>query len=254
LKKADIGVAMGITGTDVSKEAADMILTDDNFATIVHSVEEGRTIYNNIRKVVAYLLSCNIGEILLILVSMLIGFTNPPLGAIQLLSINLITDAFPAFALGMEKKDPRVMDAKPRDPHESIVNKKMMVLVAAQSVFLGAACLASYAYGHYFVGNEVTATTMCFVTIVVEELLRAYSSRSNTRLIVKMNPFSNGFLNKSVLASLAFLALAVYVPFMQEIFNTHALPVNLLLISLGFALLAFIGDELAKLFTVHMHE
>lgn len=251
LKKADIGVAMGITGTDVSKEAADMILTDDNFATIVHSVEEGRTIYGNIRKVIAYLLSCNIGEILLIFVAMLIGLPTP-LGAVQLLSINLITDAFPAFALGMEAKDPLVMEAPPRDPNESIVNKKMMVLVAAQSIFLGVACLLSYIYGHFVVNDEQTARTMCFVTIVLEELLRAYSSRSDHILLIKMNPFSNSFLNKSVLASLAFLILCVYVPFLQGIFDTHSLDPVLLAISLGFAILALIGDEIAKMFVYKM--
>ncbi len=245
LKKADIGIAMGITGTDVSKEAADMILTDDNFATIVRSVEEGRTIYNNIKKVVGYLLSCNIGEILLIFIAMLAGMPVP-LGAIQLLSINLVTDAFPAFALGMEEKEEGVMNNPPRDPREPIVNKRLLSLVLAQSVFLALSCLGAYMYGHFIIGNEQTARTMCFVTIVLEELLRAYSARSETTTLLRMNVFNNSFLNKSVLASIAFLLLAVYVPFLQPVFDTHALELTLMFTCLGFAIFAVAGNEISK--------
>ena len=255
LKKADIGVAMGITGTDVSKEAADMILTDDNFATIVHAVEEGRTIYNNIRKVVSYLLSCNIGEILLIFVAMLVGMPLP-LGAIQLLSINLITDAFPAFALGMEPRESGIMDVPPRDPNESIVNRKMMASLVVQSIFLAAGCLASFMIGLYVIGAgmppelaDQTARTMCFVTIVVGELLRAYSSRSENISIFRMRIFANGFLNKSVLVSLVFLAVAVYVPFLHDVFDTSSLDIWQLLISLCFAFLPLLGGEISKIFT-----
>jgi len=123
LKKADIGIAMGITGTDVSKEASDMILTDDNFASIVGAVEEGRVIYSNIRKFVSFLISCNIGEILLIFVSMLMGWGSP-LRPIQLLWVNLITDSLPAFALGMEPEEDDVMKAAPRNPADPIIDKK----------------------------------------------------------------------------------------------------------------------------------
>ena len=175
LKHADIGVAMGITGTDVSKEAADMILTDDNFASIVHAVAEGRTIYSNIRKVVGFLLSCNIGEILVVFLAMLVNLPVP-LVPIQLLAINLITDAFPAFALGMEKEEAGVMDRPPRDPSEPIVDKKMGVAVTLQSIFLALGTLGSFLYGYYAHGTTNAAgvcsqpgvaRTAAFMTIVL---------------------------------------------------------------------------------------
>jgi len=140
LKKADIGIAMGITGTDVSKEAADMILADDNFVSIVGAVEEGRTIYSNIRKVTSYLLSCNIGEILIILLAIVFGLPVPLL-ATQLLFVNLLTDALPAFALGMEGKETGIMSKRPRDPNEPIINKTMRSSIAFRSLFVGAAAL-----------------------------------------------------------------------------------------------------------------
>jgi len=252
LKRADIGVAMGITGTDVSKEAADMILTDDNFASIVKAVEQGRTIYENIRKVVGYLLSCNIGEILVIFVAMVLGWDSPLL-PIHLLSINLITDAFPAFALGMEEEEEGIMEEKPRDPKESIINRKMRVAVVMQSVFLAIGTLASYAISLKVLGHsEAEATTMCFVTIVIGELLRAYSARSEHTSIFRMKPFSNSFLNKTVLLSLAFLAAVVFVPFLQPVFRTIPLPLDMLGIAAAFGILPMLGGELAKLVTGKM--
>ena len=246
LKHADIGIAMGITGTDVSKEAADMILTDDNFASIVRAVAEGRTIYSNIRKVVGFLLSCNIGEILVILSAML--FDLPvPLVAIQLLSINLITDAFPAFALGMEKEEPGVMERKPRDPAEPIVNKKMAVAVMIQSLALAAGTLGSFLYGLYVHDSLDVARSACFFTIVLGELLRAYSARSETVSVFRMKVFENGYLNKCVLASVAFMAASIYVPFLNPVFSTVPLTVDELLAALLFAFLPMLGGELAKL-------
>ncbi len=247
LKHADIGIAMGITGTDVSKEASDMILTDDNFASIVRAVSEGRTIYANIRKVVGFLLSCNIGEILIILFAML--FDLPvPLVAIQLLAINLITDAFPAFALGMEKEEPGTMERKPRDPNEPIVNKKMAVAVVIQSMALAAGTLGSFLYGLYVHDSLEVARTACFLTLVLGELLRAYSARSETTSIVKMKIFENGYLNKCVLLSVLFVLASVYVPFLNPVFSTVALTVDELLMSILFAFLPMVGGELAKLF------
>lgn len=247
LKRADIGVAMGITGTDVAKEAADMILTDDNFATIVHSVEEGRTIYSNIRKFVGYLLSCNIGEILIVFVAMLFNWGTPLL-PIQLLMINLVTDAFPAFALGMEEKESNVMNKKPRDPNEPIVDKKMGIRIAVQSIFLAVATLISFRYGMYKYQDIQVARTFCFVTLVTGELLRAYSARSEETSIFKMKIFSNSFLNKSVLLSLAILLAIVYVPFLQTLFNTIPLAITAIDIALLLALLPVIGGELSKNF------
>ena len=252
LKRADIGVAMGITGTDVSKEAADMILTDDNFASIVKAVEQGRTIYDNIRKVVGYLLSCNIGEILVIFIAMVANWGSP-LSPIHLLSINLITDAFPAFALGMEEEEDGTMDMPPRDPKESIINKKMSVAVGMQSIFLAIGALASYAFSLYVLGHDaLEASTMCFTTLVLGELLRAYSARSEHRSIFRMKPFSNAFLNKTVIFSLVFMALVVYVPFLQPVFKTVALAPSMLGASAMFAILPILGGELAKLVTGRM--
>lgn len=250
LKKADIGIAMGITGTDVSKEAADMILTDDNFSSIVNAVEEGRTIYNNIRKVIAYLLACNIGEILLILVAMIIGLPNP-LGAVQLLAINLITDAFPAFALGMEKKEKGIMDKPPRNPNESIVDKKMGIAIAAQSISLALAGLISFVFGYFEFYNHSNsieiASTFCFITIVLGELLRAYSARSENISIFKIKIFSNSFLNKTVIVSVLFLLAAVYIPFFNSVFNTVPLKLTDLEVALLLSFIPMIGGEIGKI-------
>ena len=248
LKHADIGVAMGITGTDVSKEAADMILTDDNFASIVSAVAEGRTIYANIRKVVGFLLSCNIGEILVLFFAMLIGF-DEPLVAIQLLSINLITDAFPAFALGMEKEEAGIMDRKPRDPAESIVNGKMTVAVVMQSIFLALGTLGSFAYGVYVHNDLDVARTACFLTLVLGELLRAYSARSESTFVFKMKVFENGYLNKCVLASMAFMVASIYVPFLNPVFSTVPLTIDEMSVALILAFIPMLGGELAKFIT-----
>ncbi|WP_342758932.1 cation-translocating P-type ATPase [Kineothrix sedimenti] len=248
LKHADIGVAMGITGTDVSKEAADMILTDDNFASIVRAVAEGRTIYSNIRKVVGFLLSCNIGEILVIFIAMLAGMPVP-LVAIQLLSINLITDAFPAFALGMEKEEPGVMDRHPRDPSEPIVDKKMAIAVGIQSIALAIGTLGAFSYGYFAHQDLDVARTACFLTLVLGELLRAYSSRSEKVSIFKMRIFENSYLNKCVIASLAFLLASIYIPVLNPIFGTVTLTFDEIIVSLVLALVPMLGGELAKKIT-----
>ena len=251
LKHADIGVAMGITGTDVSKEAADMILTDDNFASIVSAVAEGRTIYANIRKVVGFLLSCNIGEILVLFFAMLIGFEEP-LVAIQLLSINLITDAFPAFALGMEKEEAGIMDRKPRDPSEPIVNRKMTIAVVIQSLALALGTLGSFAYGFYVHDDLDVARTACFLTLVLGELLRAYSARSENRFVFKMKVFENSYLNKCVLLSMLFMIASIYVPFLNPVFSTVALTFDEMAVALLLAFIPMMGGELAKFITRKM--
>ncbi len=251
LKHADIGVAMGITGTDVSKEAADMILTDDNFASIVKAVSEGRTIYANIRKVVGFLLSCNIGEILVIFFAML--FNLPvPLVAIQLLSINLITDAFPAFALGMEKEEAGNMSRKPRDPSEPIVDKKMGIAVGIQSLALALGTLGSFIYGLYVHDSLDVARTACFFTLVLGELLRAYAARSESVSIFKMKIFENSYLNKCVLVSILFMIAAIYVPFLNPVFNTVPLVLDEIVVALLLAFLPMLGGELAKVITKNL--
>lgn len=251
LKKADIGIAMGITGTDVSKEAADMILTDDNFASIVDAVEEGRIIYSNIRKFVGFLLSCNIGEIIIIFFAMVIGW-EVPLVPIQLLWINLITDSFPAFALGLEKGEKGIMHQQPRNPDEPLVDKKMQIAIIFQSIGLALGALLSYRIGFIVAGNAseeqalVIARTFCFTTLIFGEMLRAFSARSEIVSIFKIKLFSNSYLNYSVLAAIGLLFIVLYVPYLQVVFNTVALSAIQLLIAVGFSLIPLIFGELSK--------
>lgn len=248
LKQANIGVAMGITGTDVSKEAADMVLMDDNFTTIVEAVEEGRVIYSNIRKFVAYLVSCNVGEVLLIFVAMLLGWGSPLL-PIQILWINLVTDSFPAFALGLEQKEEGVMDEKPIDPNASIVDKKMGTAIGFQAVFLTVAVLASYYIGTQIGTHEYLGNTFAFITIITGELLRTYSARSEHNTIFKMRLFENKLINYAALMGFALLVIVVFVPGINSVFYTD---VNITFVqfltafALGF--IPLFGGELAKLF------
>ncbi len=251
LKKADIGIAMGITGTDVSKEAADMILTDDNFASIVSAVEQGRVIYSNIRKFVGFLLSCNIGEVLIIFIAMVVGWAVP-LVPIQLLWINLITDSFPAFALGLEKGEGNVMDKAPRDTQEEIVDKKMKIAILFQSLGLALAVLASYRIGIAIAAaNGMNAPlllgrTFSFVTIICGEMFRAFSARSEDKSLFAMKVFENRFLNYSVLIAMVLLLVVVYVPFLQPIFTTYPLSIPHLLLAVGLAFVPLAFGELAK--------
>ncbi|MCL2717664.1 MAG: cation-translocating P-type ATPase [Lachnospiraceae bacterium] len=244
LKKADIGIAMGITGTDVSKEAADMILTDDNFVSITGAVEQGRTIYGNIRKVTGYLLACNIGEILIILLGIIFGLPIP-LVATQLLFVNLLTDAFPAFALGMEGKEPGVMDKKPRNPSERIINKSMRGSVAFRAVFLSIGTLASFLYGLYFYDYAV-AITMCFYTLVASELLVSYVSRTDAYIGFNRRLFANRFLNISMGLSLLVLIAVIYIPLLGDMFTTVPLSASQFIIGSIFILVPLVGSEFSK--------
>lgn len=245
LKQADIGVAMGITGTDVAKEAADMVLTDDNFASIVDAVEEGRVIFSNIRKFIGFLLSCNFGELLLIFIAMLFNWGSP-LIPVQILWINLVTDSFPAFALGVEGKEEGIMDAKPRDPNAPIVDKAMMISIVFQSSALAGAGLGAFLFGKS-VGGLATGQAYCFITVIVGELLRAYSARSEKKFIFSKNPFGNNFLNIAVLVALLLLFIVVYVPFLQPLFRTFNVPFAHLGITLGLGLIPLVAGELSKL-------
>ena len=246
LKKADIGIAMGITGTDVSKEAADMILTDDNFVSIVSAVEQGRTIYGNIRKVTGYLLSCNIGEIMIILLAILFGLPVP-LIATQLLFVNLLTDAFPAFALGMEDKEAGIMKKKPRDPKEPIINKSMKGFVATRAAFLSAGALGAFLYGLHFYSYEV-AMAMCFFTLVACELLISYVSKTESFVGIRRSVFANKFLNISMLASLAVLAATIYVPFLRDMFTVVALSPAQFAVCIVLIFVPLAGIEISKRF------
>ncbi|MFN2111673.1 MAG: calcium-translocating P-type ATPase, SERCA-type [Anaerolineales bacterium] len=217
IKKADIGIAMGITGTDVAKETADMVLTDDNYASIVSAVEQGRVIYSNIRKFVYFLLSCNIAEIATIFLATMVGWKSP-LSAIQLLWLNLISDGAPALALGLEKGDPDLMEQPPRDPDEPILNRFMITGISIQTVAITAVTLGAYWIG--LRNFPEMAATMAFVTLSFSELLRAFTARSERVSILKIGIFSNKVMNLAILSSLFLLLVVVYVPFLQRIFGT----------------------------------
>jgi Ca2+-transporting ATPase len=222
IKQADIGVAMGITGTDVTKETADMVLTDDNYASIVSAVEQGRVIYSNIRKFVYYLLSCNLAEIAIIFLATLAGLPSP-LTAIQLLWLNLITDGAPALALGVEQGDPDIMQKPPRPPSEPIINRQMQMGILVQTVAITAVSLGAYSIGRAYYPKM--AETMAFVTLSFSELLRAFTARSENYPILKIGLFSNKSMNWAVISSLLLLMAVVYIPFLNGIFNT--LPLGL---------------------------
>jgi Ca2+-transporting ATPase len=224
LKRADIGVGMGITGTDVVKETADMVLTDDNYASIVAAVEQGRVIYANIRKFVYYLLSCNVAEIAVIFIAILAGLPSP-LTPIQLLWLNLITDGAPALALGLEKGDPDTMDRPPRPAKEPIVNRTMQIGIAAQTIAIAGATLTAYLLGlRTAPGTPQVGETMAFVTLSFSELLRAFTARSERFPLFRLGVFSNHAMLYAVASSLVLLLLVLYTPFLQPIFDTYPLP------------------------------
>ena len=250
LKRADIGVAMGITGTDVAKNTAEVILTDDNFASIVAAVEEGRIIYSNIKKFVFFLLSCNIGEILIVFLSIL--FNLPvPLIPIQLLWLNLVTDSFPALALGMEKGEPEIMKIPPRNPDEPILDKGMIRAIIFQSSAIALGSLLAYRWGlkTYSTDNLIIARTITFATLITAELLRAYSSRSEKHTIFEIGILSNRTLTYATLFSFVLLLVVIYLPFLQPIFDTYPLGFKDWQIILLHAFLPLVVGEVYKLST-----
>ena len=234
LKRASIGVAMGITGTDVSKETADMVLTDDNYASIVAAVEEGRVIFSNIRKFVYYLLSCNMGEIMILFVAMILNLPLP-LTALQLLVLNLVTDGVPALALGMEKGDPDIMDLKPRRVNEPIINGPMISGTIVQTVAIAGSVLTAFLiglnrFGYWTAAGEAAqdalkhAQTIAFVTLSASELFRAYTSRSERYSVFKIGLFSNRTMQWAVLSSFLVLLATVYIPGLNTVvFNNMPL-------------------------------
>jgi Ca2+-transporting ATPase len=225
LKRANIGVAMGITGTDVSKETADMVLTDDNYASIVSAVEEGRNIYSNIRKFVYYLLSCNMGEIMIVFLATILGWPVP-LTAIQLLTLNLVTDGLPALALGLEKGDPDIMDRPPRPVGEPVINREMIGGIVVQTVAITVAVLAAFMVGLKWYPDPADvawAQTMAFVTLSVSELLRAYTSRSEYYGLHQIGAFSNKYMQWAVVTSLVIILAVIYLPFLNVFFDTQFL-------------------------------
>ncbi|HOM67247.1 MAG TPA: cation-translocating P-type ATPase [Brevefilum fermentans] len=248
IKRADIGVAMGITGTDVAKGTADMVLTDDNYASIVSAVEQGRVIYSNIRKFVYYLLSCNMAEIMVIFLATLLGWPIP-LTAIQLLWLNLVTDGAPALALGTEPGDPDIMDLPPRPPSEPIINRHMQIGIVVQTIAITAVTLIAFAIGHIFEPEHAEfAQTMAFVTLSISELFRAYTARSEYYPLVKIGVFKNKIMNWAVLVSLLLIFVVIYIPFLQPVFNTAPLGIAEWLEILPLVLIPSVAAEITKVF------
>ena len=248
IKRADIGIAMGITGTDVAKETADMVLTDDNYASIVSAVEQGRVIYNNIRKFVYYLLSCNVAEIMIIFLGTLITRSSP-LTAIQLLWLNLVTDGAPALALAAEKGDPDVMSRKPRPRNEPIINRFMQIGIVIQTIAITSVTLAAYLLGLKLHPSQPEyAEAMAFATLTLSELGRAYTARSEYYPVWKIGIFGNRFMNLAILSSAALILGVIYIPFLNPIFNTVPLGWSQWAILLPLLLIPSIAAELVKWF------
>jgi Ca2+-transporting ATPase len=246
LKRADIGIAMGITGTDVTKQTADMVLTDDNFASIISAVEQGRIIFSNIRKFVFFLLSCNMGEIGTIFLGTLFGWPLP-LTAIQLLWMNLVTDGAPALALGMEKGEPGIMGRPPRPTEEPIINRSMILALAMQTVAITAVSLLAFWIGRTVFGGVAEARTMAFVVLSGCQLVRAYTNRSERASIFSIGVFSNRWMQYAVGLSTLMLLAVVYIPYVNVVFN--AAPLSLAQWAYMAPLLLFpaVVDELTKL-------
>jgi Ca2+-transporting ATPase len=273
IKRANIGIAMGITGTDVAKETADMVLTDDNYVSIVSAVEQGRIIYNNIRKFVFFLLSSNVAEIMVIFLATLAGLPSP-LTVIQLLWLNLITDGAPALALAMEKGDPDIMVRRPRPKNEPIINSSMRTGIIIQTIAQTSAVLTAFtlgllweleALGHglpqgvnpltYLINfnwhsvnldNVRTAETMAFMTLSLCELFRAYTVRSERASLSSIGIFSNKWMQYAVGSSILLLLLVCTVPFLQGIFNTHFMSGREWAMVVGLSFVPAISEEITK--------
>jgi len=271
IKRANIGVAMGITGTDVAKESADMVLTDDNYASIVSAVEQGRIIYDNIRKFVFFLISSNVAEIMIIFLATLAGLPAP-LTVIQLLWLNLLTDGAPALALAMEKGDPAIMERPPRPPSEPIINRTMRLGISIQTIAQTGVVLGAFVVGllwhleagalvpagmnplaylmqHDWSGVDVQAAeTMAFVTLSLCELFRAYTVRSERQSIFRLGILSNKYMQYAVGLSVVLMLAAVSLPFLQPIFNTHFPSLREWGVIIVFALAPAVAEEFTKLY------
>ena len=250
LKAADIGCAMGITGTDVAKGAADMTLTDDNFATIVDAVREGRGIYANIKKVVGFLLGTNIGEVVLVFTAMLLWHKTPLL-SMQLLWINLVTDSLPAIALGMEAVESDIMDKKPKPKKEGLFAHGFGIRIILQGIMFGVLALFAFRIGENATGELAGGQTLAFMVLATSQVIQAFNMRSEHSLF-KTGAFGNSKLNGAALISLLLVALVLFTP-VSIAFGLIKLPVNLYLIGLGMALIPVVVMELSKAFGLTRH-
>ena len=251
LKAADIGCAMGITGTDVAKGAADMTLTDDNFATIVDAVREGRGIYANIKKVVGFLLGTNIGEVITVFVAMLLWHKTPLL-SMQLLWINLVTDSLPAIALGMEAVESDVMDRKPKPKEEGIFAHGLGVRVVLQGFMFAILTLIGFVVGENVTGTLAGGQTMAFMVLSLTQIVQAFNMRSEHSLF-KIGPFTNHKLNWAALASIVLVCLVLFTP-VGIAFGLITLPWQLYLLGLGLILVPLLVMEISKAFGLIKHQ
>lgn len=236
VKAADIGIAMGKSGTDVTRQAASMILMDDNFSSIVAAVEEGRNIYSNIRKFIRYLLSCNVGEVLTMFLSTLFGLPLPLLPA-QILIVNLATDGLPAIALSMEPGDPDAMKMPPRSPNESVFAHGLSKIIVVRGILIALSTLASFLLIFSLSKNLSVARTGALVTLVLSQLIHVFECKSETKGLFEINLLSNPYLVLAVISSVLLLLSVIYIPFMARIFDTMPLNVNDWMISAGISLL-----------------
>lgn len=260
LKSADIGVAMGITGTDVSKGASDMILTDDNFTTIVHAIEEGRNIYNNIKKTIMFLLSCNLGEVLCVFFATVFGWAMP-LVPTQLLWVNLITDTLPAISLGMDPGDKDVMNRKPRDPKESFFAEGAGMRAIVGGVLIGILTLVAFYLGIIHSGDvpikeakdgtEIVTygRTMAFIVLTFSQLFYSLSMRNSKKTIFEVGFFGNMFLIISIIISIILQVLLISIPPIAEMFKVTALDPSHWGIVIGLSLIPFAINEIIKVVT-----
>ena len=258
LNAADIGVAMGITGTDVAKGASDMILTDDNFATIVSAIEEGRNIYNNIKKSVIFLLTCNLGEVIAMFVTLLVGW-EAPLIATQLLWINLLTDSFPAIALGMDPGNPDVMREKPRNAKENFFSGGASLHIILGGILIGLLTMVAFWYGHYEHGfspfdNSVPvstveyARTMAFMVLVMCQLFYALALRSSSKSIFQIGIFSNKYLIGAIIFGILLQLIVIGLPAMQSAFHLQMPDLRGWLIITTLGLIPLLFNEIFKIF------
>ncbi|MBD2447293.1 cation-translocating P-type ATPase [Nostoc sp. FACHB-152] len=255
LKQADIGIAMGITGTDVSKEASDMVLLDDNFATIVAATKEGRVVYTNIRRFIKYILGSNIGEVLTIAAAPILGLGGVPLTPLQILWMNLVTDGLPALALAVEPPEPDVMKRPPFSPRESIFARGLgsyMIRIGIVFAVISIILMAwAYRHSHAVTGPELSQDrwkTMVFTALCIAQMGHAIAIRSNNQLTIEMNPFSNPYVLGAVVVTTILQLMLVYVPPLRDFFGTHWLPPTELAICFGFSALMFVWIEAEKIF------
>ena len=239
IKEADIGVAMGISGTDVTKEAAAMVLMDDNFATIVSAIEEGRIIYDNIRKFIRYLLSCNLGEVLTMFLASLFYLPNP-LTPIQILFVNLATDGLPAIALGVDPADKDIMRQTPREKNEGIFARGLWEKIIVRGCLIGICTLLSFMVGRYYGMDLASCRTIALCTLVMSQLLHVFECRSERHSIFEINVLTNPYLLGAVLVSITMICGILYIPFLRGVFNTVALNLGQWLLVIFFSGIIFL--------------